>query len=111
MVRKRGLEPLWVTPPDPKSGASANFATSALLSLDCTVIRDIADSPNIAARPSPAPAKQHHSTHSIPIAPGYARQAIDQRGEPRSLIAMEKYVEDFPEDYLIRKMLAIAKSN
>jgi hypothetical protein len=29
-VRKRGLEPLWVTPPDPKSGASANFATSAL---------------------------------------------------------------------------------
>ena len=47
LVRKRGLEPLWVTPPDPKSGASANFATSARLSFDCTVIRDIADSPNI----------------------------------------------------------------
>jgi hypothetical protein len=36
LVRKRGLEPLWVTPPDPKSGASANFATSALLY--CTLI-------------------------------------------------------------------------
>ena len=29
LVRKRGLEPLWIAPPDPKSGASANFATSA----------------------------------------------------------------------------------
>jgi hypothetical protein len=29
LVRKRGLEPLRVTSPDPKSGASANFATSA----------------------------------------------------------------------------------
>jgi hypothetical protein len=29
MVRKRGLEPLWVSPPDPKSGASANSATFA----------------------------------------------------------------------------------
>jgi hypothetical protein len=25
----RGLEPLWISPPDPKSGASANFATPA----------------------------------------------------------------------------------
>ena len=24
-----GIEPTWVTPPDPKSGASASFATSA----------------------------------------------------------------------------------
>ena len=23
-----GVEPTWITPPDPKSGASANFATS-----------------------------------------------------------------------------------
>src|SRR5579859_3662687 len=29
MVRKGGLEPPWVTPPDPKSGASANSATFA----------------------------------------------------------------------------------
>src|ERR1039458_8732218 len=29
VVRKRGLEPLWVSPPDPKSGASANSATFA----------------------------------------------------------------------------------
>ena len=26
---RRGLEPLRIAPPDPKSGASANFATSA----------------------------------------------------------------------------------
>src|SRR5689334_13486712 len=25
----RGLEPLWISPPDPKSGASTNFATLA----------------------------------------------------------------------------------
>ena len=31
LVRKGGLEPPWVTPPDPKSGASANSATFALL--------------------------------------------------------------------------------
>ena len=29
MVRKGGLEPPWVSPPDPKSGASANSATFA----------------------------------------------------------------------------------
>lgn len=29
VVRTVGLEPTWVAPPDPKSGASANFATSA----------------------------------------------------------------------------------
>jgi hypothetical protein len=28
-VPGRGLEPLWISPPDPKSGASANFATPA----------------------------------------------------------------------------------
>ena len=28
-VLGRGLEPLWIAPPDPKSGASANFATRA----------------------------------------------------------------------------------
>ncbi len=28
-VPGRGLEPLWISPPDPKSGASANFATLA----------------------------------------------------------------------------------
>jgi hypothetical protein len=27
-VRMIGVEPTWITPPDPKSGASANFATS-----------------------------------------------------------------------------------
>ena len=26
-----GVEPTWITPPDPKSGASANFATSGIL--------------------------------------------------------------------------------
>ena len=31
LVRKEGLEPSWVTPPDPKSGASANSATFARL--------------------------------------------------------------------------------
>jgi hypothetical protein len=30
LVRKGGLEPPWVSPPDPKSGASANSATFAL---------------------------------------------------------------------------------
>jgi hypothetical protein len=29
LVRKGGLEPPWVSPPDPKSGASANSATFA----------------------------------------------------------------------------------
>jgi hypothetical protein len=66
MVRKRGLEPLWVTPPDPKSGASANFATSALLSFDCTVIYDIADSPKYCREALAYVSKQHHSPHSIP---------------------------------------------
>jgi hypothetical protein len=28
-VRMIGIEPTWVAPPDPKSGASASFATSA----------------------------------------------------------------------------------
>src|SRR4030095_12747153 len=28
-VPERGLEPLWISPPDPKSGASANSATLA----------------------------------------------------------------------------------
>ena len=28
----RGLEPLWISPPDPKSGASADFATLARFS-------------------------------------------------------------------------------
>ncbi|MDB5275192.1 MAG: hypothetical protein JWR61_147 [Ferruginibacter sp.] len=27
-VRMIGVEPTWIAPPDPKSGASANFATS-----------------------------------------------------------------------------------
>lgn len=29
-VRAEGLEPPWITPPDPKSGTSANFATPAM---------------------------------------------------------------------------------
>jgi hypothetical protein len=29
LLPRRGLEPLRIAPPDPKSGASANFATSA----------------------------------------------------------------------------------
>ena len=33
LVRKEGLEPSWVTPPDPKSGASANSATFATFSI------------------------------------------------------------------------------
>jgi hypothetical protein len=35
----RGLEPLRISPPDPKSGASANFATLALLIPTATVAR------------------------------------------------------------------------
>ena len=35
LVRKGGLEPPWIAPPDPKSGASANFATFALLPFAC----------------------------------------------------------------------------
>jgi hypothetical protein len=34
MVRKRGLEPLRISPPDPKSGASANSATFAWFSFN-----------------------------------------------------------------------------
>ena len=38
-VPGRGLEPLRIAPPDPKSGASANFATPALsLSKNCCAI-------------------------------------------------------------------------
>ena len=33
-VPGRGLEPLWISPPDPKSGASANFATLANCNAD-----------------------------------------------------------------------------
>lgn len=33
-VPRRGLEPLILAEPDPKSGASTNFATSALLILN-----------------------------------------------------------------------------
>lgn len=29
-----GVEPTWIAPPDPKSGASANFATSGLFNLN-----------------------------------------------------------------------------
>ena len=32
-VRIIGVEPTWIAPPDPKSGASANFAISALVRL------------------------------------------------------------------------------
>ena len=32
-VRIIGVEPTWIAPPDPKSGASANFAISAGLRL------------------------------------------------------------------------------
>src|SRR5215467_11801330 len=35
-VPGRGLEPLWISPPDPKSGASTNFATLALYSSEQT---------------------------------------------------------------------------
>ena len=33
VVRIIGVEPTWITPPDPKSGASANFAISAFVHL------------------------------------------------------------------------------
>ena len=38
MVRKRGLEPPCLAAPDPKSGASANFAISAKTRLNYNVI-------------------------------------------------------------------------
>ena len=48
MVRKEGLEPSWVSPPDPKSGASANSATFALRSNLSPLITLITDAPDEA---------------------------------------------------------------
>src|ERR1022692_2965560 len=62
LVRKGGLEPPWVTPPDPKSGASANSATfagriakimtnatgtdySSILGIHCPIVKLPADRP------------------------------------------------------------------
>ena len=62
-VPGRGLEPLRIAPPDPKSGASANFATLAVepataatidhyrRTLSCPVWPAIAESEEAAARP------------------------------------------------------------
>lgn len=35
LVRMKGLEPPRLSAPDPKSGAAANYATSAVVKLDC----------------------------------------------------------------------------
>jgi hypothetical protein len=42
-VPGRGLEPLRIAPPDPKSGASANFATLASILIRLTYILDPSD--------------------------------------------------------------------
>src|SRR6059058_104570 len=46
MVRKEGLEPPWVSPPDPKSGASANSATLALQSSGSALDVSAMDTPS-----------------------------------------------------------------
>jgi hypothetical protein len=48
IVPGRGLEPLRISPPDPKSGASANFATLAN-----TLIHDIYIETLVHAKPNP----------------------------------------------------------
>jgi hypothetical protein len=67
MVRKGGLEPPWVSPPDPKSGASANSATfarriaklttnatgtdySSILGIHCPIVKLPADRPAESGR-------------------------------------------------------------
>jgi hypothetical protein len=53
IVRMIGVEPTWITPPDPKSGASANFATSGNYFLFLCLVRLSPDS----YRDSPHPVK------------------------------------------------------
>jgi hypothetical protein len=53
LVRKGGLEPPWVSPPDPKSGASANSATFAIVeSTSCNLLlRLVASSQSLSHLP------------------------------------------------------------
>ena len=63
MVRKGGLEPPWVTPPDPKSGASANSATFASREAWCPLILNA----SLVARPNGANGQSNlHSGLAVP---------------------------------------------
>ena len=70
LVRKGGLEPPWVAPPDPKSGASANSATFALRAKSLVPLIIQAVVPGL----------------SLGLAPHYARNyaQLQFRGLPRS---------------------------